>query len=234
MVKKIALISIGMAILGGAVLISSSNAEPNSATMYACSTPRNGNIIRVSYAPITCPTGTTPIQWGVGSQGPQGPKGDTGSVGSAGPKGDKGDPGYSYDQALASANLPGGQVWAIESGFTHNGGSACIGDSVGTISYGNSVWSCTKSLAGQTRLSILSVKSGSENGLSPDPQPFYLAPDGCASVDINHLSPAGFFISDESPVNYSLPSSNTCLVTYFNFRYQSDAGMYQIIASTAN
>ncbi len=232
--KKIVLLSAGIVAITMGVVIGSSNADQSNGTIYACSTPRNGNVIRVSYTPVSCSAGTTPIQWGTGVAGPQGVKGETGSIGPQGQKGEKGDPGYSYDQALASANMQGSDVWSLQSGYSNSGGVGCIGNSVATISYGYGTYSCTKSLAGSSRLSILFVKSATSNGLEPDPQPFYFAADGCSSADVNHLTPAGFLMSGQNPTTYQLPSSSTCLLTWFNTRYQSSTGMYQLIASTGN
>jgi len=78
----------------------------NSDVLYACVTPVNKNLTRVSTTQPTCPANSTLITWGargaqgnVGAQGPagdQGPKGDTGEtglqglMGIQGPKGDTG------------------------------------------------------------------------------------------------------------------------------------------------
>ena len=76
-------------------------------TIYACVTGINGNIVKASNNPLTCPKGATPISWNTvgpkgetGATGPQGLKGDQGIQGVKGDKGDRGETGATGPQGL--------------------------------------------------------------------------------------------------------------------------------------
>jgi len=80
-------------------LVASAAATPSlsSDVLYACVTPVNKNLTRVSTSPPVCPSPSTMITWSAkgeqgpaGAQGPagvQGAKGDTGAQGPVGPQG---------------------------------------------------------------------------------------------------------------------------------------------------
>ena len=65
------------------------------AQIFACITPTNGNIVRVSTTAHTCPARTSPISWNI-----QGLKGDTGLTGSTGAQGATGDTGLQGDRGV--------------------------------------------------------------------------------------------------------------------------------------
>jgi len=80
----------------------------NSDVLYACVTPVNKNLTRVSTTQPTCPANSTLITWGArgaqgpagieGPAGPQGLKGDSGLQGLIGLQGQKGDQGIQGNQ----------------------------------------------------------------------------------------------------------------------------------------
>lgn len=243
--KKILVISSTViAILTGGIL-AASQADQNSQTIYACTTAKQFYIIRVSYQPVNCPQGTTPIQWGTGSQGApgvDGAKGDTGPMGPQGPKGDtgeKGDAGYSYEQALAGINSSSSATFSLNFGSTNRSGAGCVGLGFSRIVDG-SVNYCYKTISNATKLNILSVKSSPSNGVYPDAGALYLVSGTCPSTRAelqsleNANRPAIYLVSDQKPVSYTIADSTSCLMTVFHAGYQSQSGMYQVIASTTN
>lgn len=81
----VALVTAGLFAAGSFVMASAANSVDSGKTIYACVTGVNGNIVRVSNTPHTCPKNTTPIYWNE-----QGIQGNAGPVGAVGPKGDPG------------------------------------------------------------------------------------------------------------------------------------------------
>jgi hypothetical protein len=130
---------LAFALSSGGFAIAQSNSVSSDQVIYACVTPVNAAIFKVSNVPHTCPKNTTAISWNVagvkGDQGIQGTKGDTGFqglngstgtqgpqglTGPQGPKGDAGATGQKGDQGLSApityAVSGSGEKYAILTG----------------------------------------------------------------------------------------------------------------------
>ena len=238
--NKIMITGLAVAVLVGG-LFSASQAEQSGQIIYGCTTPKNGTVMRVATSPVTCPAGTTPIEWGAGSTGPKGDKGETGlkgETGPQGPKGDKGEPGLSYEDALASANEES-SPWVIYSGISHIGGDFCVGPTVNgyreTPGYGQI---CTKDLIGASSISILSTAPAMYNGQLADPQPLFISSNGCptsySDFSSLRLKPVAYILGNSRPFKIALTSPNSCLILQSGRGYTADMGMYQIVIKTNN
>lgn len=84
---------------GGFSFAQSVNNVNSSQVIYACVTGVNGNIVRVSNVPRTCPRGTTPISWN--TSGPKGDQGQRGETGPQGPKGANGNSGAASSSGIS-------------------------------------------------------------------------------------------------------------------------------------
>jgi hypothetical protein len=230
--QKLTLAGVLAAVLIGG-LFSPSQADQAGQVIYACTTPKNATVMRVSTSPVACPAGTTPIQWGAGSIGPKGDKGDqgdTGLPGLQGPKGDKGDPGYSYEEALASANVQESNVFTFWSGYTkHSDGQFCTGPGFSRIYFGGGwTWGCQKQLDNVKSVNVLSVTAAYSGNQNPDAQLLYLIPGTCS----NSLGSAtAMLVSGEEPFQIEATNPHSCLVTSFNNSMSYAVGMYQVVVS---
>ena len=239
--QKLTMAGVLAAVLIGG-LFSPSQADQAGQVIYACTTPKNATVMRVSTTPVSCPAGTTPIQWGAGSIGPKGDKGDqgdTGLPGLQGPKGDKGDPGYSYEEALAAVNDSSSDSKSLMFGSSHRSGAACLGEGFTMWSNYNTYY-CYRSFESVNKINFLSVDSASYNGLLPDAAAVYVMSGACPSKHDDYFvferdnRPAAYLIKGQGPYSLEMPSSTSCIFTSFNLGYQSESGMYQVIYSATN
>lgn len=110
---------------GGLAFGQSVNNVSSDQVIYACVTGVNGNIIKVSNSPKTCPRGTSPISWNMlgpkGDAGPQGVSGEKGQKGDQGPMGSGGVSWYLQNlttnetiQVLTVPSIGGGSINAVE------------------------------------------------------------------------------------------------------------------------
>lgn len=218
--QKLVSVSVLAAVLVGG-LLGSSQAEQSSDFIYACKTPKVGVLIRASTTPVTCPAGTSAIQWGSGNVGPKGDKGEpgeTGAQGMQGPKGDKGDPGYSYEEVLAQV---GGQESNVNVYFF--GGNMCVGTGVTQV-MSSSSW-CLKELSGSRELQVLSVvgsRGSTINGMDNAFQPYWLLPQDCPTnaTEVSRATgnfsrnPDGVLMSEEKPFKLNIETPSSCLAIY--------------------
>lgn len=104
----------------GFAIASAPNLVDNTRVIYACVTGVNGNIVKVSNVPKTCPKGTTPISWN--ATGPRGNQGESGHQGITGPMGPMGPQGVQGERGAAGPEGPRGlpsSAWSL--GVTEEG-----------------------------------------------------------------------------------------------------------------
>ena len=226
--QKLTMAGVLAAVLIGA-LFSPSQAEQSSQVIYACTTPKNGTVMRVSTSPVTCPPGTTPIQWGAGSIGPQGEKGATGPQG---PKGEKGQPGLTYGEAMASGNDENSAIWSL---INQPG---CLGPGFVNLNEGSYQY-CARQFSGVHSIQILSVVITSEqNSYKGYAHAGYILKSTCPSTwsatnnAINTMGPITLLAIDGmKPVSYSVDSDQVCLI-WNNSSMNGNLKSAQIIGTT--
>ncbi len=119
--------------------VSTAPAIDNTKPFYACVTPVNGNITRVSNVQKACPKGTVPISWN-----------------SVGPKGDKGDPGQDSSSLTKYYELADGTRYPMIESFVIVGGNFWQPGGNSKLAYEHSFFGYTSSDCSGTPLLITS------------------------------------------------------------------------------
>jgi len=206
----------------GAISASAVQSAYTAQGVYGCISPAGKNIAFLQPTEHSCPSGWSPISWA--SEGPVGAPGPQGS------QGPKGDPGYSYEDALASADDQSSSVQTVF--FSIDG---CVGPGFQVFADRNERY-CVKTFHNLESLNILSVKTGTSNGLKPDNRALYLAPGECPTtisgvgIATNGVKRA-LLIDGSSPFKLTVDSEYVCAVMYLNGGYQAQQGPYQIVYS---
>jgi hypothetical protein len=206
----------------GAISASAGQSVDTLQGVYGCISPVSKNISYLRPTEHTCPSGWSPISWAS--------EGQVGATGPQGLQGPKGDPGYSYEEALASVDDENSSVQSVF--FSIDG---CFGPGFEVFTDRNERY-CFRTFHNLESLNILSVKTGTSNGVKPDNRALSLAPGECPST-ISEIYIASsrtkraLLIDGSSPFKLKVESEYVCAVMYLNGGYQAQAGPYQIVYS---